>query len=197
LHSDLIQPPLRPLMDLHWPVHGLRPHTRPLAFQRGLMLTSLELLEKLQKELLEEPLVRPGAGSMNPASCRVEKMGEDVALVLDTPGFSPEELSVKQVGRKLQVSGKSEQKQEDGKGSSSYRIQEFRREFHLPEGVNPEEVTCSFADGQLSIKAPMKPVADDPERNLPINCSGAVKTTEKEQSSEPQTYTSSEPAGWS
>uniref|UniRef100_A0A671T6P2 SHSP domain-containing protein n=1 Tax=Sinocyclocheilus anshuiensis TaxID=1608454 RepID=A0A671T6P2_9TELE len=39
------------------------------------------------------------------------------------------------VRRKLHVSGKTEKKQEDGKGSYSYRTQEFRRVFALPQGV--------------------------------------------------------------
>uniref|UniRef100_A0A8C0Y8G7 SHSP domain-containing protein n=1 Tax=Cyprinus carpio carpio TaxID=630221 RepID=A0A8C0Y8G7_CYPCA len=90
----------------------------------------------------------------SPAQWRKE--GSGFSLTLDTKDFCPEELSVRQVDRKLHVSGKSEKKHEDGKGSYSYRTQEFRRVFDLPQGVNPEAVTCSMAGGKLYIQAPLQ-----------------------------------------
>uniref|UniRef100_A0A671T918 Uncharacterized protein n=1 Tax=Sinocyclocheilus anshuiensis TaxID=1608454 RepID=A0A671T918_9TELE len=48
------------------------------------------------------------------------------------------------VRRKLHVSGKTEKKQEDGKGSYSYRTQEFRRVFALPQGVTAAVVSLIF-----------------------------------------------------
>uniref|UniRef100_A0A671T8L8 SHSP domain-containing protein n=1 Tax=Sinocyclocheilus anshuiensis TaxID=1608454 RepID=A0A671T8L8_9TELE len=50
------------------------------------------------------------------------------------------------VRRKLHVSGKTEKKQEDGKGSYSYRTQEFRRVFALPQGVFIKYVSCAMFD---------------------------------------------------
>uniref|UniRef100_A0A8C7UGU9 SHSP domain-containing protein n=1 Tax=Oncorhynchus mykiss TaxID=8022 RepID=A0A8C7UGU9_ONCMY len=106
-------------------------------------------------------------------SYKHDKDGEGFALTLDTKDFSPEELSVKQVGRKLKVSGKTEKKLDDGEGSYSYRCQEFRQEFDLPEEVNPETVTCSLAhDGKLHIQAPKNPLSCEDEvaeRVVPIN----------------------------
>uniref|UniRef100_A0A3B3DF17 SHSP domain-containing protein n=1 Tax=Oryzias melastigma TaxID=30732 RepID=A0A3B3DF17_ORYME len=93
------------------------------------------------------------------------KDGQHFGLTLDTAGFSPEELSVRQVGRKLRVSGKTEKKQEDGKGSYSHRLQEFRQELDLPEGLNPEAVTCCLSpDGKLHIQA----VKEEADRELSI-----------------------------
>uniref|UniRef100_A0A8C7RQL0 SHSP domain-containing protein n=1 Tax=Oncorhynchus mykiss TaxID=8022 RepID=A0A8C7RQL0_ONCMY len=93
---------------------------------------------------------------------------EGFALALETKDYSPEELSVKQMGRKLRVSGKTEKKPDDGEGSYSSRCQEFRQEFDLPDGVNPETVTCSLDhDGKLHIEVA--------ERVVPINCSLDVK----------------------
>ncbi|KAK6322650.1 hypothetical protein J4Q44_G00074420 [Coregonus suidteri] len=60
-------------------------------------------------------------------------------------------------------------------GSYSYRCQEFRQEFDLPEGVNPETVTCSLNDGQLQIQAPkMVAVTEGNERVVPITCLPAI-----------------------
>lgn len=90
-------------------------------------------------------------------------------MSLDTSEFSPEELSVKQVGHRLRVSGRTEKKQEDGKGSFSYRCQEFRQELDLPQGVDPETVSCSLVGGRLQITAPRnKALTEGKERVVPI-----------------------------
>ncbi|KAL0177197.1 hypothetical protein M9458_026091, partial [Cirrhinus mrigala] len=121
-------------------------------------------LEKLQHKILEEI-----QQEIYPVACTMEKEGSGFAVTLDTKDFSPEEL-------KLHVSGKSEKKQEDGKGSYSYRIQEFRRVFDLPQGVNPETVTCSMADGKLYIQAPVNQPNEAAERMLPIDCQTTDET---------------------
>ncbi|KAL0200069.1 hypothetical protein M9458_003256, partial [Cirrhinus mrigala] len=146
---------------------------------------SLEQLEKLQHRIFEEIQQMPSSQEIYPVACTTEKEGSGFALTLDTKDFSPEEL-------KLHVSGKSEKKQEDGKGSYSYRIQEFRRVFDLPQGVNPETVTCSMADGKLYIQAPVNQPSEAAERILPIdrqttdetqhNASAAQKTLDNPES---------------
>ncbi|KAK9979936.1 hypothetical protein ABG768_013342 [Culter alburnus] len=124
-------------------LHGFQPSLR----------SSLEQLEKLQHEIFEEIQQK----EICSVTCTMEKEGSGFALTLDTQDFSPEELSVRQVGRKLQVSGKSQKQQEDhGKGLYSCRIREFRQVFDLPEGVNPVAVICcTTADGKLYIQAPV------------------------------------------
>uniref|UniRef100_A0A8D0AHV5 SHSP domain-containing protein n=1 Tax=Sander lucioperca TaxID=283035 RepID=A0A8D0AHV5_SANLU len=154
---------LRPFMDFDWLARSLRSEVQPLFYQQHLLQRNLpelrsrlELMDKLQHEILEE--TEPS----QPVSYQLEKDGEHFNLSLDTRGFSPEELSVRQVGRTLRVSGKTEKKQEDGKGSYSYRRQEFRQEFDLPEGPNPEAVTCYLApDGMLHIQAATAPCVEE------------------------------------
>ncbi|XP_045071703.1 heat shock protein 30-like [Coregonus clupeaformis] len=187
LCSRGFQSSLSPLMDFYWPVRSLWPEVRPLLGQRDLLQrnlleikSSLELMEKLQQHILEELDHVPASVAIQLVSFKLEKEGERFALTLDTKDFSPDELSVKQVGRKLKVSGKTEKKLDDGEGSYSYRCQEFRQEFDLPEGVNPETVTCSLAqDGKLHIEAPKNPLSAEEEvaeRVVSINCSLDVKT---------------------
>lgn len=171
-------------MDFYWPVRSLWPEVHPLLCQRNLLQrnmleiqSSLELMEKLHHTILKEIDHVPASVAIQPISYKLEKEGKHFALTLDTKDFSPEELSVKQVGRKLRVSGKTEKKQDDGKGSYSYRCEEFRQEFDLPEGVNPETVTCSLAHGgKLHIEVPTNPPAEAAERVVPINCGLDVKT---------------------
>ncbi|XP_042365667.1 heat shock protein 30-like [Plectropomus leopardus] len=170
------QSALSPVMDLYWPVHSQRSEVRPLLYQQDLLQrnlqelhSTLELMDKLQHKILEEMKPFQSSVAVQPLSYQLEKEGEHFGLTLDTRGFSPEELSVRQVGRKLRVSGKTEKKQEDEKGSYSYRRQEFRQEFDLPEGSNTEAVTCYLApDGRLHIQAAKAPCVEEAERELTI-----------------------------
>lgn len=149
------------------------------------MRHNLEFMERVHRRIFDEiDHVSPSV-TFKPISFQLGKEGHCFSLALDTKEFSPEELSVKQVGRKLRVSGKTEKKQDDGKGSYSYRCQEFRQEFDLPEGVNPEAVTCSLNNGQLQIQAPKESSPGAKERVVPITYTPVVKSPP--QSPQPQT----------
>ncbi|MBN3310635.1 heat shock protein beta-11-like [Amia ocellicauda] len=187
LCSRVFQPAFSPLMDFHWPVRSLWPETRPFHIQLEQemlkhmqeMRSSLNIMGQLHERIFREMEGAdqgPASLAVNPVSYKIEKEGERFAVTLDTKDFSPEELSVKQVGRKLRVSGKQEKRQEDGKGSYSYKCQEFRQEFELPEDVKPDAVTCSLSDGQLQIQAARVALPREVERDLPIDSSPAVKT---------------------
>lgn len=196
---------MRPFLDLHWPVRSLWPETRPLFFHmeqemiRHLqeMRQSMEYMERLHQKIFEEIDHTASSSSSSvfkPIAFQELGMdGSSFALSLDTKEFSPEELSVKQVGRKLRVSGRTERKQDDGKGSYSYRCQEFRQEFELPEGVNPETVSCSLVGGRLQIQAPReRAVNDGKERIVPISVSSAPAINSLSGGSEGDSASSSE-----
>ncbi|XP_023816619.1 heat shock protein 30-like [Oryzias latipes] len=179
LHSDL-----SPSMFFFSPVRSLWPEVRPLFYQRDLLQrnlqelrSSLELMDKFQDKILEETEPFQSSVTLQPVSFQLDKDGQNFGLTLDTQGFSPEELSVRQVGRKLRVSGKTEKKQEDGKGSYSYRLQEFRQELDLPEGLNPEAVTCCLSpDGKLHIQA----AKEEADRELTIKRSSEEEPQQRE-----------------
>ncbi|XP_059208372.1 heat shock protein beta-11 [Centropristis striata] len=179
---------MRPFLEPHWPIRSLWPETRPLFYHleqemiRHMqeMRQSMEYMERLHQKIFEEiDQTSSSTGFFKPIA--FQELGKDsssFALSLDTKEFCPEELSVKQVGRKLRVSGKTEKKQEDDKGSYSYRCQEFRQEFDLPDGVDPETVTCSLVDGRLQIQAPReKMVHDGKERVVPISLTSVPAIT--------------------
>ncbi|XP_045896947.1 heat shock protein beta-11-like [Micropterus dolomieu] len=180
---------MRPFLDLHWPVRSLWPETRPLFFQleqemmRHMqeMRQSMEYMERLHQRIFEEiDQTSSYTGVFKPIAFQEEpgRDGASFALSLDTKEFSPQELSVKQVGRKLRVSGRTEKKTEDEKGCSSYRCQEFRQEFDLPDGVAPGAVTCSLVGGRLHIQAPReRPATDGKERVVPISVTSAPALT--------------------
>uniref|UniRef100_A0A3B5BBI1 SHSP domain-containing protein n=1 Tax=Stegastes partitus TaxID=144197 RepID=A0A3B5BBI1_9TELE len=124
LCSHGLQSALTPSMDFYWPVLSLWPEVNPLVYQEHLLHTnlqelssSLELMDQLQHNVLEETEPFQSIVAVQPASRQLDtEGGERFAVTLDTQGFSPEEPSVRQVGRKLRVSGKTEKKQEDGNG---------------------------------------------------------------------------------
>ncbi|GAA6235875.1 heat shock protein 30-like [Lates japonicus] len=184
LCSHGLQSALSPLMDMYWPVHSLWPEVRPLLHQQDLLqrnlqelCSSLELMNKLQHKILEEREPFQTSPTLQPVSYQLQKEGEHFGLTLDTQGFSPEELSVRQVGRKLRVSGKTENKLEDEMGCCSYQRQVFTQEFDLPEGLNPEDVTCYLdSDGKLHIQAAEAPGVEEAERELAIKRSLEEKT---------------------
>lgn len=177
---------MRPFLERHWPVRSLWPEARPLFYQleqemiRHMqeMRQSMEFMERLHQKIFEEidHSASSSLGVFKPIS--FQELGGDggsFALSLDTTQFSPEELSVKQVGRKLRVSGRTEKKQEDGEGSYSYRCQEFRQEFDLPDGVASDTVTCSLVGGRLQIQAPR----ESKERIVPINITSSCGALEE------------------
>ncbi|XP_042251898.1 heat shock protein 30-like [Thunnus maccoyii] len=193
LCSHGFQSALSPYRQFYWPVRSLWPEVKPLIYQDDLlqrnlqeMHRSLELMHKLQYKILEEMEPFQTSVATQPVSYQLEKKGEHFVLTLDTQGFSPEELSVKQVGNKLRVSGKTEKKQEDGKGSYSYRRREFRQEFDLPKGLNPETISCYLApDGKLHIQAAKALCVEEAERELTIKRSLEEKT-QQSPSSQPE-----------
>lgn len=176
---------MRPFLDLHWPVRSLWPETQPFFYHieqemiRHMqeMRQNMEFMERLHQKIFDE-IDQTTSSTFKPISFQDLGRDNSFALSLDTKEFSPEELSVKQVGRKLRVSGKTEKKQDDGKGSYSYRCQEFRQEFNLPDGVDPETVTCSLVGGCLQIQAPRERIVNDgKERVVPITLTSSPAIT--------------------
>uniref|UniRef100_A0A672NMN3 SHSP domain-containing protein n=1 Tax=Sinocyclocheilus grahami TaxID=75366 RepID=A0A672NMN3_SINGR len=113
----------------------------------------LEQLEKIQHKIFEEIQQMPHSQEISPVACTMEKKGSGFALTLDTKDFCPEELSVRQVS------------------------QEFRRVFDLPQGVNPEVLTCSTADGKLYIQEPVNQPSEAAERIEKLQNSFCPKQT--------------------
>uniref|UniRef100_A0A3P9INK1 SHSP domain-containing protein n=1 Tax=Oryzias latipes TaxID=8090 RepID=A0A3P9INK1_ORYLA len=159
LHSDL-----SPSMFFFSPVRSLWPEVRPVFSRRDLLQrnlqelrSSLELMDKFQDKILEEMEPFQSSVTLQPVSFQLDKDGQHFAVC--------------QTGRhKLRVSGKTEKKQEDGKGSYSYRLQEFRQELDLPEGLNPEAVTCCLSpDGKLHIQAAKEEAEREDKQGLTVD----------------------------
>ncbi|XP_050033914.1 uncharacterized protein [Dermacentor andersoni] len=116
------------------------------------------------------PSLRGAAHSGSPRK-RPRSLGEEgtcspddskFIVNLDVRGYKREEISIKAVGDRVEVSAKHEEGSEDG---SNYVKHEFTRRFTLPEGVKAETVTCALSSsGVLAIEAPKpKPPSKKPK----------------------------------
>uniref|UniRef100_A0A3B4EL65 SHSP domain-containing protein n=1 Tax=Pygocentrus nattereri TaxID=42514 RepID=A0A3B4EL65_PYGNA len=154
---------------VHWKYDGVDIYF--LSFLECLLLLwFICCLYNFLMQLIFEKVSQTAASDVvQQVSYAVEKEGGGFALSMHAKDFSPEEMSIKQVGRTLHVCGKTEKREEDGEGSYSHRVQEFRREFLLPEGVNPEVLSCSLAEGKLFIQTPKTQQSEKPDRlTLPL-----------------------------
>lgn len=90
------------------------------------------------------------------ASCGISK--DNYRLAVDVHGYNPSELAVSVDGRTLTLSGKHEEKSEDGKHFVS---RQFTRSYVVPESVDIEKINSTLAsDGRvLRVEAPLKPEA--------------------------------------
>ncbi|KAK5851811.1 hypothetical protein PBY51_023338 [Eleginops maclovinus] len=174
LCSPGFQSALSPFTDFYG--LDLRSEVNPLLQQQDLLRRNLQELHSLMDTLQTNILEGPFHTTVQPAvSCHLQEEGGPFGLTLDTRGFSPEELSVRQEGRKLRVSGKTEKKQEDG--CYSYRRQEFTQEFDLPEGPDSKAVSCYLApDGMLHIQSAEALCEEEVERELTIRRSAEENT---------------------
>ena len=87
-------------------------------------------------------------------------------------GYRPEELTVKvtENGKAIEVSGKHEERSEDGKGCS---VSQFSRTFTVPQDVEVEKIESRMAgDGtELTVTAPAvrkTALEAEAEKNIPI-----------------------------
>ncbi|XP_053701505.1 heat shock protein 30-like [Synchiropus splendidus] len=172
---------IRPVTDLSWPVCTLCPEALVLGQQQHLLQRNLQrLICSLQDQ--EE-------STSSPMDTAVQQDAGHYELTLDTTGFSPEDLSVRLHGRKLRVSGKTEKKEEEQDGWRWHSVREFRQELELPEGVNPEDVSCCLTpEGRLQIQAAKVPCEEEAGRELSIRRSPG-QNPEESQSSQPENQT--------
>jgi HSP20 family protein len=99
---------------------------------------------------------------------RVEEFDDDGSLVVraELPDIDPDkdvELSV--AGGVLHIRAQRQEKSENkGKGTyrSEFRYGSFVRTVPLPEGVKEDDITASYKDGILEVRAPMATEEEKP-----------------------------------
>merc|ERR1711944_115168 len=84
------------------------------------------------------------------------EVSEKTLPTIQVQDYKPEELFVTSDGKTVEVSGKHEEKSEDGK---SVVVQEFTKMFACPEDVDAEKMESHLNGGELTIKAPVVKLA--------------------------------------
>ena len=134
----------------------------------------MDLVRHERSDMLEAFRRLFGAEFVEPSWLRVEEFVDDGAQVVrvELPGIDPEEdVDISLVNGVLRISAKREERQEH-KGKDSYRSEfrygSFVREISLPEGCREEDVTASYTDGVLEVRAPMGQVAAPEPKKVPV-----------------------------
>ena len=87
-------------------------------------------------------------------------------VCVDVQQFTPQEITVKTIGREILIEGKHEEENDE----RGYISRNFVRKFVLPEGLKMEDVTSTLSsDGVLSISVPKTvPAITENQRDVPI-----------------------------
>jgi HSP20 family protein len=99
---------------------------------------------------------------------KVEEEIHDGALVVraELPGIDPDkdvEVVVRD-GLLTIAAERSREAREEGEGTfrSEFHYGSFTRTLQLPEGITPDDVTASYADGILEVRVPMPAPTPEP-----------------------------------
>ena len=102
-------------------------------------------------------------------------------LRADLPGMTEKDVNIEIEERVLTVSGERKSEHETTK-EGYHRVErafgKFARSLTLPEGIDPEAVSASFANGVLEVRIP-KPEERKP-RKISIGVGSAPKTIDAE-----------------
>ncbi len=139
--------------------------------------TDIEFLPKYFRNFVED-INREIEGHL-PTGSYIPRVNisEDQANIYvhaELPGLSKDDVKITVTDGTLTLRGskKQEEKQED---RNFHRIErrygEFVRQFTLPENVNEEAMSASFANGVLEVVIPKKELQKPKEREIPINIS--------------------------
>jgi HSP20 family protein len=92
-------------------------------------------------------------------------------ITAELPGMDEKNIEIKLSNGNLVIKG--EKKENIEKKKKDYYISErnygaFERVFHLPKGIDTDNINASFAKGVLTLSMPKKPEAIKPEKVIPV-----------------------------
>ena len=124
---------------------------------------------------LMEPFRRFFESDTEKSMIRVEEEVKDGVLTVraELPGVDPEkDVQVTLSEGQLQIQAEREEKSEQtekGNYRSEFRYGSFFRSVPVPKGVKGEDITATYRDGVLEIRAPIPPTDEEPShQRIPI-----------------------------
>ncbi len=102
-------------------------------------------------------------GGLYPA-VDVRETRDEVQVIAELPGISPDDVSVTVENGVLTISGEKRQEADNADDETSYRIFErrygkFARSFTLPRTVNSDKIQARYENGVLHIALPKSEAA--------------------------------------
>jgi HSP20 family protein len=105
---------------------------------------------------------------------KVDVVEKDNRLItrVDLPGVKKEDVSVEVADGQLTISGERKSETEEKSNGNVYRAEceygSFYRTVPLPQGVKPEDVKATFANGVLEVSVPLPAQAETSGKKIPI-----------------------------
>ncbi|MFN3403996.1 MAG: Hsp20/alpha crystallin family protein [Cytophagaceae bacterium] len=110
-------------------------------------------------------------GEMRDSSPAVNIVESDKEFRVEVaaPGMTKENFELKLENNIITISGRKEDKKEEGKENEQYWHKEFsyssfQRSFSLPENTDPEKIQANYQDGLLCVNIPKKEVTIKKEK---------------------------------
>ncbi|MET3767960.1 HSP20 family protein [Marisediminicola sp. UYEF4] len=132
-----------------------------------------DIVRRTSREVFD-PIRRFIEGDWESATIRVEEFVDGTTQVVraEMPGIDPEkDVDVSVANGVLHIRAqreeKSEEKSKDGY-RSEFRYGSFTRDIPLPEGIKDDDITASYHDGVLEVRAPVPPRAQTQARKVQI-----------------------------
>jgi HSP20 family protein len=117
----------------------------------------------------------------------IVEAGEHYVIKADLPGMTEADVNIEIKDNVLTIAGERKAELEE-QHEGFYRVERtsgsFSRALTLPEGLDPEAVTATFANGVLEVRFP-KPVQAAPHR-VQIAVGGGEPRTIEGETTEPQ-----------
>ena len=118
----------------------------------------------LFRPLLEEFFTPEGNGGrlgnlMRAPTADVVETENEIRVMLEMPGISPENLNVDMENNVLTVSGEKHEERKEGDERSTWHLTErrygqFSRSFVLPRDVEADNIAAHFETGILTVRIP-------------------------------------------
>jgi HSP20 family protein len=134
----------------------------------------MDLARRERSDVMEAFRRFLGADLVDSSWLRVEEFvdGGTQVVRVELPGVDPDkDVDISVVNGILRISAKREEREEHKeKGSyrSEFRYGTFLREVALPEGCREEDITASYKDGVLEVRAPVGEVAAPAPTKVPV-----------------------------
>lgn len=100
---------------------------------------------------------------------------QNYQLQLDMEGMSPEDINITLKNNQLTVAARKEEKGSDG----SQVVSEYKYHYTLPDNINPDAIRSTYADGILTIEAPL-PALESKEIPVKIEHSDSSSDSDKD-----------------